>query len=69
MRHIEENVREYETACTMRADRWVVACGGTETPIRYPDGRVYVYVFNPATGKHGWLDTGTDMVRMDHPGM
>ena len=70
MRHVEEeNIREYEIACAMRADKWVVGNGGTETPTRYRDGRTYIYVFNPATGKTGWLDTGTDIVRMDHPGM
>jgi hypothetical protein len=52
-----------------RADKWVVAYDGTEVPIRYRDGRTYLYVFNHATGDHGFLEMGTDIVRMDHPEM
>lgn len=37
-------------------NRWVPACGGTETWTRYADGREYLYVWNPGTGQHGYLD-------------
>jgi len=65
----KENLLEYRLAEVTRADKWVVAHDGTEVPIRYRDGRTYLYVFNHATGKHGFLDMGTDIVRMDHPEM
>lgn len=41
---------------TDRTDRWIPACGGTETWCRYRDGREYLYVWNPGTGEHGYLD-------------
>lgn len=59
---------EYEEARKGRADRWVPACGGHEKPTRYPDGRTYLYVFNFRDGQHAWLDTSTDIPRMDPPG-
>jgi len=48
---------DYENAVAQKADRWVVACGGMETPF-LKMGRQFLYVFNPATMKHGWLDLG-----------
>ena len=44
------------TTTTTTNDRWIPACGGTETWTRYRDGREYLYVWNPGTGSHGWLD-------------
>ena len=55
---------EYNDALRANADRWVVACGGTERP--YRDGRGWVLrVWNPARGKHGYLNLGTDIVEED----
>lgn len=68
MNHLYSNVTiEYATASIEEADRWVPACGGHETPTLARDGRRYLYVFNFATRKHGWLDTGTDIVRESSP--
>ena len=60
---IARNQIEYHTARVSRADRWVIACGGTEQPTPLPDGSWCVYVYNFATGKHGYLYLGDDIVR------
>ena len=52
---------DYEDACANLADRWVIACGGMESPFE-KNGVRYLYVFNPASHKHGWLDLGQDIV-------
>lgn len=57
---------EYAQAVAKNADQWVAACGGLEQPFDH-DGRTYLYVFNPATHKHGYLDMGTDIVQEDIP--
>lgn len=62
-----ENQIAYEQAMAARADRWVVACGGTETPTRARNGREYLYVYNPARHEHGWLDLGTDIITHEDP--
>ena len=53
---------EFEYAVATKADRWVAACGGTETPFKTRSGRRLLYVWNPATGKHAYLDVETDVV-------
>ncbi len=58
---IAQNRAEYESAKMGRADRWVPACGGNELPFT-KNGVQYLYVFNFATGKHGYLDMGRDIV-------
>ena len=45
---------------------WVPACGGTETWIKYRDGKEYLYVWLTGTGQHGWLDR-SDIVHREHP--
>lgn len=52
---------EYEIARVERADRWVPACAGNETPF-LKMGRCFLYVYNHATGKHGFLDMNQDIV-------
>lgn len=41
---------------------WLVANNGTETPITYRTGRRLLYVWQPSTGNHAYLDLGTDMI-------
>ncbi len=53
---------EYEYAVRHKLDRWVAACGGTERPSRDRMGRETVYVFNPHTGYHAYLNVETDMI-------
>ena len=45
-------------------DRWVPGGCGTETPYLF-DGRWTLYVWNPRTAQHGYLDMATDVVTLD----
>lgn len=53
---------QFAAAVAANADRWVPACGGTETPFRTRLGYRLLYCYNPATGRHGYLDLGTDII-------
>ena len=44
-----------------QSDVWVAACGGRETVFTH-DGVEWLYVWNPATREHGYLNVGTDIV-------
>jgi len=52
---------EYREALRTRADRWVPANGGHETPFRTRNGLVLLYCWNPATGRHAYINVETDM--------
>lgn len=54
---------EYLTA--VNENCWVAANGGQETPTRFRSGRSLLYVFNPATGRHAYLDVETDILLSD----
>ena len=41
---------------------WYPACNGTETPFTSRSGKRLLYVFQPTTGKHAYLDLGTDLI-------
>lgn len=41
---------------------WVPACGGTETPFTTRTGYRLLYCWQPSTGRHAYIDLGTDMV-------
>lgn len=55
----------YWNAIEQQLDSWVPACGGTEEPFQYGNRR-FLYVFNPASEKHGYLDLGSDIVYDDY---
>jgi len=59
------NVEEYKRAVGEKRDAWVVACGGLELPVVNFDGVRTLYVFNPASGEHGFLNMETDIVYRD----
>lgn len=44
---------------------WVPACGGAEVPFNTRTGRRLLYCFQPSTGKHAYLDLGTDIFLTD----
>ncbi len=48
---------------------WVPANGGTETPTTYRTGRRLLYVWQPSTGKHAYLDLATDIILSDEEAM
>lgn len=53
---------EFAAAIYSRADRWVPACGGHETPFVSRSGVRLLYCFNPSTGKHAYLNCDTDII-------
>lgn len=45
--------------------KWEVACGGTEQPFTTRTGRRLLYVWQPSTGRHAYLDLSTDIILSD----
>lgn len=50
-----------------RADQgnWYPACGGTETEFRSRGGHRLLYCWQPATGRHAYINLDTDIVLTD----
>lgn len=46
----------------MRNDRWIPACGGTETPFKSRSGITLLYCYNPGTGQHAYLNVDSDII-------
>lgn len=44
---------------------WVPACNGTEVPFLTRTGAKLLYCWQPATGRHAYLDCGTDIILTD----
>jgi len=54
-------------AAAKRAEQgnWFPACDGTETPFVSRSGKRLLYCFQPSSGRHGYLDLGTDIILSD----
>jgi len=48
-----------------REGNWVPACGGTEVPFTTRTGARLLYCWQPSTGRHAYLDCGTDLILSD----
>jgi hypothetical protein len=46
-------------------DNWIPACGGTEQPFTSRTGRRLLYCWQPSTGRHAYLDLGSDLILSD----
>jgi hypothetical protein len=44
---------------------WVPACGGTEVPFFTRTGHRLLYCYQASTGRHAYLDMGTDLILTD----
>ena len=44
---------------------WIPANGMTEKPFTTKSGRRLLYCYQPRTGRHAYLDMGTDMILSD----
>lgn len=55
----------FDAACADSLDCWVPANGGTEEPFKSRGGKRLQYVFNPATGRHAYLDLDSDIILTD----
>jgi len=53
---------EYYHAVHNKLDKFVAANCGGEYPTEYPNGKTLLYVFNPATGEHAYLNVETDTI-------
>lgn len=56
---------EYTLDMGQEQDHWIPACGGTETPFLTRTGKRLLYVYQPSTGRHAYLDCDTDIVLSD----
>ncbi len=61
----KRGVGEYKLALASNLDRWVPACGGMEVPFASRGGYRLLYVWNPKTGAHAYLDVDADRVLTD----
>jgi hypothetical protein len=50
---------------TTTNDNWIPACGGTEQPFISRTGRRLLYCWQPSTGRHAYLDLGSDLILSD----
>lgn len=48
--------------CTGGQGDWFPACGGTERPFTSRSGKRLLYCWQPSTGKHAYLDCGSDLI-------
>jgi hypothetical protein len=44
---------------------WTPACHGTEVPFLTRTGQRLLYCYQASTGRHAYLDCGTDMILSD----
>lgn len=48
-----------------RNGNWIAACGESEVPFWTRTGRRLLYCYQPSTGRHAYLDCGTDIILSD----
>ena len=60
-----EQTIEYKMAIACKRDVWIPANGGSEKPTMYKNGIKALYVYNPKTGKHAYLNCANDMILTD----
>jgi hypothetical protein len=59
-------VEELEKRAAKAAQgNWIPACGGTEVPFKSRSGKRLLYCYQPATGKHAYLDMDSDVFLTD----
>ena len=56
---------EFDRAVSACEDRWVPACGGTETSFRARSGATLLYCYNPRRHQHAYLNVCTDTIISD----
>lgn len=58
-------VRYTARAAAREQGNWYAASGGSETPFTTRTGRRLLYCWQPSTGRHAYLDCGTDLILSD----
>lgn len=61
------NLMEQLAAAEMKKAQgnWFPACGGTEVPFMTRNGYRLLYCWQPSTGRHAYLNLGTDIILTD----
>ena len=54
-----------ERASKAAQGNWTPACGGTEVPFFTRSGKRLLYMWQPSTGRHAYLDMGSDYFLTD----
>jgi hypothetical protein len=54
-----------QTELAAQQGNWTPASGGTETPFVTRSGRTLLYCYQASTGRHAYLDCGTDLILSD----
>jgi hypothetical protein len=62
---LSDRMTRYIKAGHALADNWYPACGGTERPFVSRGGHRLLYVWQPATGNHAYLNLDTDVILSD----
>lgn len=63
MKTLQDKLNEVEARKAQ--GNWQIACGGAEKPFNAKSGRRLQYMWQPSTGKHAYLDLGTDIFLTD----
>jgi hypothetical protein len=50
---------------SVNQENWFPACGGTEVPFHTRTGYRLLYVWQPSTGKHAYLNCETESILTD----
>jgi hypothetical protein len=61
--NITELIKQLEEKAAQ--GNWIPACGGTEQPFTSRTGRGLLYCWQPSTGRHAYLDLGSDLILSD----
>lgn len=63
MKTLVELLAEHDAKATQ--GNWVPACDGTEVPFYTRTGRRLLYMWQPSTGSHAYLDCESDIFLTD----
>ncbi|MCL6442565.1 MAG: hypothetical protein K6T83_03740 [Alicyclobacillus sp.] len=63
MKSVAEILAEREAKA--KQGNWIPACGGTEVPFKNRQGVTVLYVWQPSTGRHAYLNCETDILYKD----
>lgn len=61
--NIDEIIKTLEQKA--QQGNWISACGGTEKPFRSRSGIILLYCWQQASGRHAYLDCGSDLILSD----
>lgn len=62
---LQQQLQHYIRAGIADTSNWYPACMGTEEPFKSRSGLRLLYVWQPATGKHAYINLDTDIILSD----